>query len=169
MDLKLEQRITNNDPQQLQSGELDILPLLAETEARRHQADFSVPVLRLETVVVVRRDDNEFATCPTYQESGWQSACRAPLVTSEWRPDSADLPSSQDRPRQSQAAPVQKISTPRREYESVRYAQLLHQRKARVWLGVLSRLGRLMDTDGKFMVIESVGMCAHQPRPVDVR
>jgi ABC-type amino acid transport substrate-binding protein len=58
MDLKLQERITNNDPEQLQSGELDILPLLAETEARRRLADFSVPVLRLEMVVVVRRDDH---------------------------------------------------------------------------------------------------------------
>ena len=41
----------------LVSGGVDVLPFCSETKARRVFADFSVPVARFETVVVVRKDE----------------------------------------------------------------------------------------------------------------
>jgi signal transduction histidine kinase/ABC-type amino acid transport substrate-binding protein/CheY-like chemotaxis protein len=41
----------------LLSGRIDALPFWSETKARRALVDFSVPVARFETVIVVRKDD----------------------------------------------------------------------------------------------------------------
>ena len=41
----------------LRSGRIDIVPWWGETPARRSFADFSVPIVRFETVVVVRKDE----------------------------------------------------------------------------------------------------------------
>jgi len=54
------QSLANADPfNALHSGRVDAVALWAETKARRSFADFSVPVLRFETAIVVRKDTKD--------------------------------------------------------------------------------------------------------------
>lgn len=46
-------------PDALQSGQVDVLQFLGETEERREWADFSVPIVRFETAVVVRKGERQ--------------------------------------------------------------------------------------------------------------
>lgn len=57
MGLSLEWHAAEVDAKLLQSGDVEMFPLMAETETRRRVADFSIPILTLDTVVVVRKGD----------------------------------------------------------------------------------------------------------------
>jgi len=64
MHLKIERRILDNPVlvDSLRSHRVDMLQFCAETEERRSWASFSVPILRFETVCVVRKNDSRIRT-----------------------------------------------------------------------------------------------------------
>jgi signal transduction histidine kinase/CheY-like chemotaxis protein len=59
MDLHLKRVVVPNSEltDALRSGRIDVVPWWGETPARRLFADFSVPIVRFETVIVVRKDE----------------------------------------------------------------------------------------------------------------
>lgn len=61
MKLKVEWQALHNTElsEALMSERVDVIPFWGETKARRALVDFSVPILRWETVVVVRKDEKE--------------------------------------------------------------------------------------------------------------
>lgn len=62
MGLTLERRIVDLPFEALEKGQVEMAQFLAETSFRRGKVDFSVPILRFETVIVVRNQENRIRT-----------------------------------------------------------------------------------------------------------